>query len=82
VIAHEVGHHVQNLLRTPPRVTQLQEGRDRASGNQLQVHLELQADFLAGVRAHHLQEKWKFMEPGDVEAAMQTASAIGDDRLQ
>jgi uncharacterized protein len=82
VIAHEVGHHVQNLLGVLPRITHLQEGRDRASANQLQVRLELQADCLAGVWAHHSQEKWKFIEAGDVEAALQTASAIGDDRLQ
>jgi uncharacterized protein len=82
VITHEVGHHVQNLLGVLPRVTRLQEGRDRATANQLQVRVELQADCLAGVWAHHSQEKWKFIEAGDVEAALQTASAIGDDRLQ
>ena len=54
----------------------------RSEGNQLQVRVELQADCLAGVWAHHAEEKWRFIEPGDVEAAMQTASAIGDDRLQ
>ena len=82
VIAHEVGHHVQNLLGILPRAVQVQQNRDRASANHLQVMLELQADCFAGVWAHHSQEKWKFIEPGDVEAAMQTASAIGDDRLQ
>jgi len=82
VIAHEVGHDVQNLMGILPKVTQLQQGQDRAGANQLQVRVELQADCLAGVWAHHSQEKWKSIEPGDVEAALQTASAIGDDRLQ
>ena len=82
VITHEVGHHVQNLLGILPRVQQLQRGMDQAEANQLQVRVELQADCLAGVWAHHAEEKWRFIEPGDVEAAMQTASAIGDDRLQ
>ena len=82
VISHEVGHHVQNLLGILPKVQQLQQGMDKADSNQLQVRVELQADCLAGVWAHHSQESWSFIEPGDVEAAMQTASAIGDDRLQ
>jgi predicted metalloprotease len=82
VIAHEIGHHVQNLLGILPKVQQLQRGMDQADGNRLQVRVELQADCLAGVWAHHSQESWNFIEPGDVEAAMQTASAIGDDRLQ
>src|SRR5215831_604736 len=82
VITHEVGHHVQNLLGILPRVQQAQRGMDTAESNQIQVRVELQADCLAGVWAHHAEEKWRFIEPGDVEAAMQTASAIGDDRLQ
>jgi uncharacterized protein len=82
VISHEIGHHVQNLLGILPKVQQLQQGMDKADSNQLQVRVELQADCLAGVWAHHSQESWSFIEPGDVEAAMQTASAIGDDRLQ
>jgi uncharacterized protein len=82
VIAHEVGHHVQNQLGILPKVQQLQQGMDQAEANQLQVRVELQADCLAGVWAHHSQETWNFIEPGDVEAALQTASAIGDDRLQ
>jgi uncharacterized protein len=82
VISHEVGHHVQNLLGILPKVQQLQQGMDKVDSNQLQVRVELQADCLAGVWAHHSQESWSFIEPGDVEAAMQTASAIGDDRLQ
>jgi predicted metalloprotease len=82
VITHEVGHHVQNLLGILPRVQAMQRGMDQADANQLQVRVELQADCLAGIWAHHAEEKWRVIEPGDVEAAMQTASAIGDDRLQ
>jgi uncharacterized protein len=82
VITHEVGHHVQNLLGVLPKVQQMQRGMDRAEANQLQVMVELQADCFAGMWAHHSQKDWQFIEAGDVEAAMQTASAIGDDRLQ
>jgi uncharacterized protein len=82
VITHEVGHHVQNLLGILPRVQQMQQGMDKAEANQLQVRVELQADCLAGVWANHAEKEWKFLDEGDVEAAMQTASAIGDDRLQ
>jgi uncharacterized protein len=82
VIAHEVGHHVQNQLGILPKVQQVQQRLDKVEANQVQVRVELQADCLAGVWAHHSQETWNFIEPGDVEAAMQTASAIGDDRLQ
>jgi uncharacterized protein len=82
VIAHEVGHHVQNVLGILPKVQQMQRGLDKREANQLQVKVELQADCFAGVWANHSQAKWKFIEPGDVEAAMQTAAAIGDDMLQ
>lgn len=82
VIAHEIGHHVQNLLGILPRLQEMQQGMDREDANRLQVMAELQADCFAGVWANHSQQKWKFLEPGDVEAALQTASAIGDDRLQ
>jgi predicted metalloprotease len=82
VIAHEVGHHVQNLLGILPRLQQMQRGLDRADANRLQVMAELQADCFAGVWASRSQQRWKFLDPGDVEAALQTASAIGDDRLQ
>jgi predicted metalloprotease len=82
VIAHEVGHHVQNLTGILPKVQRMQQSMDRADSNSIQVRVELQADCLAGVWAHHAQETWNFIEPGDVEAALQTASAIGDDRLQ
>jgi uncharacterized protein len=82
VLSHEVGHHVQNLLGILPKVQQMQRGLDKREANQLQVRVELQADCFAGVWAHHAEAKWKFIEPGDVEAAMQTAAAIGDDMLQ
>ena len=82
VITHEIGHHVQNLLGILPQVQEAQRSMDKVEANQLQVRVELQADCFAGVWAHHAEEKWRFIEPGDVEAAMQTASAIGDDRLQ
>jgi predicted metalloprotease len=82
VIAHEIGHHVQNLLGILPNVQNAQRAMDTVERNHLQVRVELQADCLAGVWARHAQEKWRFIEPGDVESALQTASAIGDDRLQ
>jgi uncharacterized protein len=82
VIAHEVGHHVQNLLKILPRVQEQQRGLSKPEANRLQVKVELQADCLAGVWANRSQEKWKLIEPGDVEAALKTAAAIGDDRLQ
>jgi uncharacterized protein len=82
VIAHEIGHHVQNQLGILPKVQQAKQGVEKAEANALQVRVELQADCLAGVWANRAQAKWQFIEPGDVEAALQTASAIGDDRLQ
>lgn len=82
VIAHEIGHHVQNMLGILPKVQALQARSGEAQGNQLQVRVELQADCFAGVWANHAQNKFKFLEPGDIEAALQTASAIGDDTLQ
>ena len=82
VLAHEVGHHVQNLLGISEKVHARQQRMSKAEANQLSVRLELQADFLAGVWAHHAQESKKILEKGDVEAALKAASAIGDDRLQ
>ncbi len=88
VIAHEVGHHVQNLLGVLPRVQQQQQRMDRTDANRLQVQVELQADCLSGIWASHenkrLQSQGRplLVEPGDIDAAMQTASAIGDDTLQ
>jgi predicted metalloprotease len=82
VIAHEIGHHVQNVLGLLPQVQQAQHAMAQAESNSLQVRVELQADCLGGVWANRAQAKWEFIEPGDVESALQTASAIGDDRLQ
>ena len=82
VIAHEVGHHVQNELGILPKVQALQARSGESAGNQLQVRVELQADCFAGVWANHSQNRFKFLEPGDIEAALKTASAIGDDTLQ
>lgn len=81
VIAHEVGHHVQNLLGTMDKVSASQQRLSEAEANRLSVLLELQADFLAGVWAHHAQ-KQGILDPGDVEEALGAASAVGDDRLQ
>lgn len=81
VIAHEVGHHIQQLLGTSDRVNAMRARMSEAQGNQLSVRLELQADFLAGVWAHHAQKRG-LLEAGDVEEALNAASAIGDDRLQ
>jgi predicted metalloprotease len=77
VIAHEVGHHVQNLLGILPKAQQMEQSY-KVQANDIQVRVELQADCLAGIWASHSEESWKFIEPGDVEAAMQTASAIGE----
>jgi uncharacterized protein len=83
VIAHEVGHHVQNLLGILPQAQNAQRAAgSKAAANRIQVRVELQADCLAGVWANHSNQRWKSIEPGDVEAALQTAAAIGDDRLQ
>ena len=83
VIAHEVGHHVQDELGILPRVTQAQQAASsKAEANRLQVRVELQADCFAGVWANRAQQKHNFLDPGDVDQALQTASAIGDDRLQ
>lgn len=83
VIAHEVGHHVQNLLGILPKASEAQQrAGDKAAANSIQVRIELQADCLAGVWANRSNQRWNMLESGDVEAALQTASAIGDDRLQ
>jgi uncharacterized protein len=82
VIAHEVGHHVQNLLGTSDKVHALQSRANKAEANDLSVRLELQADFLAGVWAHHAQRMKQVLEVGDVESGLHAATAIGDDRLQ
>jgi predicted metalloprotease len=82
VIAHEVGHHVQNQLGILSKVQQQQRGLSKTEANRLQVKVELQADCFAGIWANKSDQQWKFIEQGDVEAAMKTAAAIGDDRLQ
>jgi uncharacterized protein len=89
VIAHEVGHHVQNLLGILPKAQQAQHSAgSKAAANHIQVQVELQADCLAGVWANRENEnlrsqgKPSFIEPGDIEAALRTAAAIGDDTLQ
>lgn len=83
VIAHEVGHHVQNLLGYLPRAQAAQRSAgSKVEANRIQVRVELQADCLAGVWAHYSNQRWNSIEPGDVEAALKTAAAIGDDRLQ
>lgn len=82
VIAHEIGHHVQNQLGTSDQVHQARGRVSEAEYNQLSVRLELQADFYAGVWAHHAQQRERILEPGDLEEALRAATAIGDDRLQ
>jgi predicted metalloprotease len=82
VIAHEVGHHVQNLLGVSGQVRDAQRGLGQAEANALSVRLELQADCLAGVWAHHAQRARNILEAGDLEEALNAASAIGDDRIQ
>ncbi len=88
VIAHEFGHHIQNLLKTLPRIQAQQQSLSRAEANRLQVMVELQADCYAGLWANHENQrllnagKPALVEPGDIEAALRTAAAIGDDTLQ
>jgi hypothetical protein len=82
VIAHEVGHHVQHLLGYGEIVDRKRQTLSKAEFNKWSVRLELQADYLAGVWAHYGQEKFHFIENGDIESAIKSANAIGDDRLQ
>ena len=82
VITHEVGHHVQNLLGYSQIVDEKRRTSSKVEANRWSVRLELQADYLAGVWAHYGQEKFRFIEDGDIESAIQSANAIGDDRLQ
>lgn len=82
VVAHEVGHHVQNLLGISDRVHEARGKVSQAEYNRLSVRLELQADFLAGVWAHHAQKARGVLESGDLEEAITAANAIGDDTLQ
>ena len=86
VIAHEIGHHVQNLLGILPKVQAAQQRAasmgNESTANQLSVRVELMADCLAGVWAANTEKKYQFLQPGDLEQAVTTAQAIGDDRLQ
>jgi predicted metalloprotease len=82
VIAHEVGHHIQNQMGTSDQVHSLQQRGGKKEGNRLSVKLELQADFYAGVWAHYAQQMEGIIEPGDIDEALTAANAIGDDRLQ
>ena len=84
VIAHEIGHHVQNLQGILTRAHNAQQaaGGRTPEANRIQVRVELQADCLAGVWANKSDERWHLLQPGDVEAALRTAAAIGDDTLQ
>lgn len=82
VIAHEVGHHVQHLLGTLDQAHQKMRSVDKVTANQISVRLELQADFYAGLWAHHDDKLFSSLERGDIEEGMNCATAIGDDRLQ
>ncbi len=82
VIGHEVAHHVQNLLGISDQVTGLQQRAGEEEANRLSVRLELQADYLAGVWAHHLQKTKRVLEEGDIEEAINAAQQIGDDKIQ
>ncbi|GIM52140.1 neutral zinc metallopeptidase [Capnocytophaga cynodegmi] len=79
VMAHEVGHHIQTLLGTSQKLRQAQQGKSKKEANKLSVAFELQADFYAGVWAHHNK---KYLEEGDIEEAMSAAHAVGDDAIQ
>jgi len=82
VIAHEVGHHIQNQLGISDAVHSRQQRVSQTEANELSVRLELQADFLSGVWAHYAQRTLNVLEPGDLEEALRAANAIGDDTLQ
>jgi predicted metalloprotease len=82
VIAHEVGHHVQNMLGITQKMEAARSRLSEEEYNKLSVKLELQADFLAGVWAHHAQKMQNILEAGDIDEALNAASAVGDDKLQ
>ena len=82
VVAHEFGHHIQKLTGVLAQVHNKESQLGGSQGNKLSVRLELQADFYAGVWANHAQEMKKILEPGDIDEALNAASAVGDDRLQ
>jgi predicted metalloprotease len=81
VVAHEVGHHIQNLVGTNQKVSRLQQQASESEANQLSVRLELQADCYAGVWGHYAAQQNR-LDPGDAEEGLRAAAAIGDDRLQ
>lgn len=82
VIAHEIGHHVQNQLGILNKVDSQRSGLSKTKANQLTVRLELQADFLSGMWAHYAQEMLNTLDAGDIEEAINAAAAVGDDKLQ
>jgi predicted metalloprotease len=82
VVAHEVGHHVQNLLGTAEKMSRLRGQASEKEANRYSVMMELQADFYAGVWAHYEQQKNNILDKGDIEEALNAANEIGDDRLQ
>jgi len=82
IIAHEVGHHVQNLLGTLDKANEAKSRVSEAEANKISVKVELQADFLAGIWAHYAQQMKNILEEGDIQEAMNAAEAVGDDRLQ
>jgi uncharacterized protein len=82
VIAHEVGHHVQNLLGILAKADDEKKDANRTKTNAISVRIELMADCLAGVWAANADQKWHVLQPGDVERALAAAQAIGDDRMQ
>lgn len=82
VVAHEVGHHIQTVLGTSEKMARLRGQVSQEEYNQYSVRMELQADFLAGVWAHHAQKMKNILEEGDIEEALNAANAIGDDRIQ
>jgi predicted metalloprotease len=82
VIAHEIGHHVQNLMGVSQQFDEALRGANEREANALTVRLELQADFFAGVWAHHAQRRFNILEPGDIEEALNAANQIGDDNIQ
>ena len=82
VIAHEVGHHIQNVLGISEKSERAKQGLSEAEANRISVKVELQADFLAGVWAHYAQKEQRILQAGDIEEALNAAHAIGDDNLQ
>lgn len=82
VVAHEVGHHVQNIVGTADQVRAAQSRASKSESNQLSVMMELQADCYAGVWANHTQRRTQMLEDGDIDEGLKAAAAVGDDRLQ